>query len=138
MFSRLVLAASLAFPALAFAEDDPVAARQALMKDIGAQLQVVGGMARGQTQLDPAAANAAFAKIHELSIAVPAAFETEADAPESEALPAIWASWDDFVAKADALRLTTDGLLIASEADLGPAMQALGAACSGCHQSYRE
>lgn len=80
-----------------------VKARMDAMSVIGAQMKVLGNMAKGQVAFDASAAQAAAALVAEQAAAVPALFETQVDDPKSEADPAIWTNYPDFSAKAGRL-----------------------------------
>lgn len=121
-------------------KDKDVMARMELMKAIGAQTKVIGTMAKGQASFDAAAANAAIGQIAAHSAKIPALFESQATDPKSEALPAIWEDWANFVALAEDATTVAERLAgsISSEADLGPALGQLGATCKACHSKYRQ
>ncbi|CUH80629.1 c-type cytochrome [Tropicibacter naphthalenivorans] len=117
-----------------------VLARMEVMKTIGEQMKVLGAMAKGQTAFDAAAANAALTEIAAQSAQIAPMFETRADDPKSEALPIIWAQWDDFATLASASETTAAALAgtITAKADLGRALGQLGGTCKACHSKYRE
>jgi cytochrome c556 len=135
----VTFAAAAAIAGYAFAQEDLVAKRQALMKDNGAQATIAGQMLRGDTPFDAAAAKAAMEKIAANAAEIPADF-----APGSEggdALPAIWANFADFEAHATALKTAAEAAAAATEGGLeafGPAFGAVGQACGACHQTYRK
>ncbi len=135
----VTFAAAAAIAGYAFAQEDLIAKRQALMKDNGAQATIAGQMLRGDTPFDAAAAKAAMEKIAADAAEIPADF-----APGSEggdALPAIWENFADFEAKATALKTAAEAAAAATEGGLeafGPAFGAVGQACGACHQTYRK
>ena len=57
-----------------------------------------------------------------------------------DALPAIWENPEDFAMRVAEFEEAAAGLrdTIAEDGSIGPAAQALGQACKGCHDSYRE
>ena len=57
-----------------------------------------------------------------------------------DALPAIWTSPEDFAKRVTAFEEAAAGMkaAVASGEEIGPAMQALGQSCKGCHDDYRE
>jgi len=59
------------------------------------------------------------------------------DKPKSEAAAAIWQNWDDVVTKSEAMQAAA-AMPVSTPAELGAAMQALGASCKSCHGPYRE
>lgn len=117
-----------------------VMARMMVMSTISEQMKVIGAMAKGETQFDPAVAQSALIEIAAQSAQIPSMFETRADDPKSEALPAIWERFDTFVARAEDSVTVAERLAatITTEADLGPAMGQLGAACKACHADFRK
>lgn len=132
------LAATLAFGASAHAdvENPAVKARMAAMKTIGGSMKTLGGMAKGAVAFDAAKAQAAVDAIAEQAELIPALFEANETDPKSEAAPAIWTNYDDFLKKTDMLK-TAASVTLASQADLGPAMGGLGGSCKACHTDYR-
>ncbi|WP_425050912.1 c-type cytochrome [Psychromarinibacter sp. S121] len=134
-----ILAATAAI-AHSAVENEAVKARMDSMSTIGMNLKTLGDMAKGTTDFNADAANAAAAAIAEEAAMVPALFEPQEDDPESEALPAIWENWDDFTAKAGDLETAASDASgsIASVEDIGAAMQAIGPTCMACHRAYRE
>lgn len=119
-------------------ENETVLARMDGMKTLSTQLKTLGSMAKGQTEFDASAAQAALARLADGAARIPDHFEEEVIVPESEALPAIWENWEDFTAKASALRQRSDALNVSRPGDLGPALRELGGACKACHADYRE
>jgi len=123
----------------AAAQDDVIKAREALMKDNGAQATIGGKMAQGATPFDAAAAKAAMEKIAANAAAIPADFPPGSEG--GDALPAIWENWADFEAKAAALKTAAEAAAAAADQGLeafGPAFGAVGQACGACHQAYRK
>ena len=121
-------------------ENEAVKARMDSMSTIGMSLKTLGDMAKGTTDFDAAAANAAIDAVAAEAATIPTLFEPQETDPESEALPAIWENWDDFTAKAGDLETaaTNASGSIASVEDIGAAMQAIGPTCMACHREYRE
>lgn len=146
MFSRksaLVAALVLgtaATAAFAAASDPDVLARKEAMGLIGADVKKLTAMAKGEAAFDATQAQQWFAEISEQAARVPALFEPQSNTdPESDAKDAIWESWDDFVAKANDLKLAADaGASIDSPEALGAAMGGLGGACKACHSVYKD
>ena len=73
-------------------ENAAVKARMAAMSGIGAEMKVIGLMAKGATAFDRDAARAAANAIAAHSAATPELFEAEETDPKSEAKALIWAS----------------------------------------------
>lgn len=117
-----------------------VLARMEGMTALADQVKVIGRMMKGEAAFHAAAANAALQAISDEAESIPALFETEAQDPKSETLPLVWEEFDDFEQQALRLERSTAELSgsISDPADLRPAMKAVSAACSGCHEVYRE
>ena len=87
----------------------------------------------------PSAHEAAAAAIADHAGQTPDLFAAPEQDPRSEALPAIWTDFDDFTALSAALQVAAKKATgIATPADLGPALAAIGGACKACHERYRE
>jgi cytochrome c556 len=113
-------------------------ARSELMKVVGKNTGILGGMAGGKTAYDAAAAEAAKADLIEAFGKVEATFmEQGATDPVDEAKPEIWANWDDFLSKANAAATAAGAIDVASVESIGAGMGALGGACKDCHTTYR-
>ncbi len=142
--STLILCTTVLFAGAAFAhtgvKNAAVKARMDAMSGIGAEMKILGEMAKGVTQFDQKAAQAAAASIAQLAADTPALFEANEDDPKSEAKAKIWTDFDGFVKlsrdmEALATQLSTS---IVSEADVALAIKSLGASCQACHKDYRE
>lgn len=117
-----------------------VKARMNAMSEIGRHTKTIGKMAKGQEAFDADTVRAAAGAITDYAAQTPELFKANETDPKSEALPAIWENYDDFVAKAEALEQVSR-TLAASELtvdELAKAMAALGGACKACHARYRE
>lgn len=139
LVAALVLGTA-ASAALAAAMDPDVRARQEAMGLIGSNVKKVTQMVKGEVAFDAAGAQAAFAAIAEKADMVPALFENPSNSdPEAEAKDAIWENWDDFTAKAGALKAAAEaGASVDSPEALAAAMGPLGEACKACHSTYKE
>lgn len=140
-----LLAATLALTAtVALAhegvKDPDVKARMQLMTEIGASTKILGEMAKRTRAFDAAEANAAAARLATLATQIPAAFQTRADDPKSEARPVIWQDFDGFTADAQAMQTAASAASGSIEelADLRMALAGIGKSCGACHEDYRE
>ncbi len=145
--TKLLAAATLSLTATmvstAFAHDDvknpAVIARMSAMEAIGGSMKTLAGMAKGEMAFDSAKAEAAMAVIAREGMTVPALFEAKESDPKSEALPAIWENWSDYVAKSEAMVVAAKGN--AALPDLGSLQASLGkvgGTCKACHSDYRK
>ena len=130
---------------VATAQQNPIAARKALMKENGDQAKIGAAMAKGEAPFDLAKAHKIFATFQDAAAKGPALFQENlidqatADDPYT-ASPDIWKSMDDF--KARLARLGSDAKAAeASVKDLESFKAAFGNIgkndCGGCHEKYR-
>jgi cytochrome c556 len=122
------------------AQQDPIAARQALMKANGKAAGAIAKMVKGEAPFDLAVAKQSFAHFQEAAAKMPALFPpTSKTGGETRASPKIWESMDDF--KARFVKLGADAKAAeASVKDLDSlkaALGNLGKDCGGCHETYR-
>jgi cytochrome c556 len=130
---------------LAVAQQDPIAARKALMKDNGDQAKIGAAMAKGEMPFDLAKAHKIFDAFEATAAKAPALFpansvdEATANDPFS-ASPKIWENMDDF--KARLAKFGADAKAAReSVKDLDSFKAAFGSIgkndCGGCHEQYR-
>ncbi len=140
VFFAASLIAATAVPAHQGVQNPAVKARMDAMGVISDNTKVLGKMAKGERVFDPLAARDAAQIIATTAIDVPGLFEAPETDPKSEALPAIWEEFDDFVAKtqdmAAAAQAASTG--IETMADLQSALSSIGGTCKACHELYRE
>jgi cytochrome c556 len=125
----------------AIAQQDPIAARKALMKSNGDQAKIAGAMVKGDAPFDMAAAHKIFATFEDAAAKMPALFpDNSKTGGDTAADPKIWDNMADFKAKfvkfgddakaADGSVKDLDGFK-AAMADIGKND------CGSCHQTYR-
>lgn len=121
-------------------KDKTVLARMDAMKALSEQTKILGDMARGKRAFDADAAKSAAAQIAQNAAMTPQMFETEAQDPKSEALPAIWEDFADFVERSEALEQAAQSLAArpVTQACLDEGMRRISATCKACHEVYRE
>ncbi len=121
--------------------DDPIAARQALMKDTGAAMGTLGGMVRNEVPFDALAAKMALHTLHATSIGFPMFFpEGSETGGDTEAAPAIWQDKADFEAKAADMTNATAAALENPPESLDAVrttLRSVGQTCQSCHEAYR-
>ncbi|TAG25339.1 MAG: cytochrome c [Rhodobacterales bacterium] len=135
----------------AFAQDaedpfaDTVEMRHGLMLQMATDLGTVGPMAKGEVAYDATVASKAAANIAAVASVISMAQWPEGSqygaAADSYALPAIWATPDDFLTKIADLNTAAAAFQVAAATDvdaLKTGMGALGGACSACHKAYRQ
>lgn len=113
-----------------------------MMKDIGANLKVLGGMLKGSVPFDVGKAAMAAKTISDHGAAIPGSFPNGSLDHPSEALPAIWVDWKKFEAISVSLAenaSTLAGKLPVAESmqDVKPEFLAIAATCKSCHQTFR-
>ncbi|RDV05121.1 c-type cytochrome [Undibacter mobilis] len=122
------------------AQQDPIAARKALMKESGQATAVVVKMTKGETPFDLAAAQKSLKTYQDIAAKMPALFpESSKSGGETTAAPAIWEKMDDF--KARFVKFGEDAKAAeASVKDLDSLKAAVANVtrnCGGCHEAYR-
>ncbi len=143
-FARAFAVAAVAVVAcgvtVVVAQQDPIAARKALMKSNGQAAGAISKMAKGEAPFDLAAAKKAFATFEDAAAKMPSLFPPNSmTGGETAASPKIWESMDDV--KAKFVKLGEDAKAAeASVTDLDSLKVALGVVgknCGGCHELYR-
>jgi len=136
-----IAALALVVAGAAFGDDDPVHARQQLMKMNNASARAVFGMIKGTTPYDATQAASQMTQIASDMDTFVTLFPPEsANAPGTYASPDIWTQLDDF--KALAAKLQTDAKAAAAAAPGGldtfkTAFLTVNGDCSACHNKYR-
>lgn len=135
-----VVAGAALASSLALAADDPIAARQALMKANDQASRAAFGMALGRQPFDATAAADAMKKIAEDMTTFPTLFPEGSDKGDTHASPEIWSNMDDFKARAAKLQADATAAAAAAANGLDAFKAALGAInddCRGCHRAYK-
>jgi cytochrome c556 len=126
---------------VALAQQDPIAARRALMKANGDEAKIGGAMAKGEAPFDLAKARKMFATFEDASAKAPALFpDNSKTGGDTAAKPEIWENMDDF--KARLVKLGADAKAAGeSVKDLDSFKAAFGNIgkndCGSCHEKYR-
>lgn len=142
---KLVLSLSFLAAASVSAFADPVAERQALMKERAGILGKLVPITKGEQPFDAAAVKAQLDALHDNAMKgtveelFPEGTDSEQNA-KSEASPKIWAdmaafnaAWDKYNGDVMAAQSAPPADVDALKAQLG----AIGANCGGCHQNFR-
>jgi cytochrome c556 len=122
----------------------PVEARQGQFNMMALNVGAIVSMVRGETEYDPATAQAAADNLVALS-SVDQSFHWPEGTDNmslvgTRALPEIWDNLPDVLAKWDAFGAAAEGLAEVAGDGLEPVQAAigpLGATCSDCHDTYR-
>jgi cytochrome c556 len=128
-----------------FAADDPVAARQALMRSNGAAAAVSAGMMRGEMDYNPTVGRAAIAAFAAVAATYGDFFpQDSAGAANTFASPKIWEDMAGFVAMLGKFQAAAAAAAEASGRDGPPdaaaftaAVQPVVAVCRECHEAFR-
>lgn len=112
--------------------------RMDLMQVVRVNTATLGDMASGKTSFDAAAAQAAQTALAGAAAQIPAKFEPQETDPVTDALPAIWTNWDDFVSKGEALLAAAEALDASSLDGVRAGMGDVGGSCRACHSVYRK
>ena len=138
---KRILAFALAFAAassVAFADDDPIAARQALMKANGATIKPIVAMLKGGP-FDLETVQKALNTYIDAATKEPALFPLGSDKGKTGALPAIWTNTTDFDARFEKFGAESKAALASiKDADsFKAAMPGVLKNCGSCHETYR-
>ena len=120
-----------------FAENSGYVERSKLMQNIRLEFSVLARMSREKIEFDESLATSARLNLLRFAASTPAIFEDDDLPINSEALPAIWENWDDFVSKSEDLEFALEGIDTSTLIDLRGSLGNVGAACGSCHQKYR-
>jgi cytochrome c556 len=142
MIRTVLAAAVLAFGATALvAQNDPIAARKALMKANGDQNKVATDMLEGKRPFDLEAAKKVFVTFAEAGEKAPALFPDDSKTGgDTAALPPVWENKADFNARL--AKLATDSKAAADATkdvdSFKLQITEVRKNCGGCHQTYRK
>ena len=122
------------------AQQDPIAARKALMKANGQSAGVLAKMVKGEAPFDADAAKKAFATFEDAAAKMPNLFpDNSKTGGETAAAPKIWEDTADF--KARFVKLGNDAKAASASVkdvdSLKAAFSVMANNCNGCHEVYR-
>jgi len=141
MIRSALAVAVLAFGATTLvAQNDPIAARKALMKTNGLQERIAIDMVQAKRPFDLEDAKKALAAFAEAGEKAPALFPDESKAGDTAALPAVWENKADFTARFAKLASVSKAAIDATK-DLDSFKVQLTEVrqnCIGCHRTYRK
>ena len=122
------------------AQNDPIAARKALMKTNGDQTKIAVAMMKGEAPFDLAKAQAAFAAYQDAAKKMPDLFpDSSKTGGDTAALPAVWDHIDDVKVR---FKKLGDDAAAASTAttdfdSFKASFPTVTKNCGGCHETYR-
>jgi len=133
--------ATISMSVTVFAAGGHADKREALMKQNGAAMGLLGKMAKGAVPFDAEKVKTALKTFSDVGKAFPAEFPAGSEKDSKGASPKIWENMDDFKAKAAKLTTDADAALAAPPADvaaLGAVLGTIGGDCGACHQVYKQ
>ncbi|MCC1492563.1 cytochrome c [Cognatishimia sp. F0-27] len=145
-FIALAAATATVLGTAAYAQDFkmPVQARQGQFAVLAINLGILGGMARGATEYDAEAAQAAADSIVAVTMINQGPLWPEGSDSMSidgtRAEPAIWENLPDVLSKFGDLTMAAQELQAVAgtgQEAIGPALGKLGGTCKACHDNYR-
>jgi len=136
----ILLMAVLLSPPLAWADADAdIAYREAVMKVVGGHMKAMSTILKGQVHMADLAYHAN--SMRDVSLLAPQIFPAGSGEGKTAALAAIWDEPAEFKAAMDRYVNAAAGMAdaVASQdmGQVGPAIQALGKSCKGCHDDYK-
>lgn len=120
--------------------ETPQQIRAGLMKSVGDQSKVLGGMLQGRVAFDAAQAKTAADALAKAAADFPNHFPEGSEGGRTDALPAIWQNKADFEARARKFAADASAVLVAVDQGEDAFKAAAGpmfASCKGCHELYR-
>lgn len=117
--------------------------RQTVMKGIGAHMGAITMVVKGEVAFGaPHVAANAEALAESAKLIADAFKDKTGDAGPTAAKANIWTEWQSFTDKAKTLQVESAKLLeVAKKGDMtaiGEQVKAVGGACGGCHETFRE
>ena len=122
---------------IVLAAESGYVARSNLMQNIRSEFSVLARMAQEKIQFDESLAESTRLNLLNLAASAPTIFEDNELPINSEALPAIWENWEDFVSKSEDFEFALEGIETSTLIDLRSSLGNVGATCGSCHQKYR-
>ena len=124
------------------ASASPVEDRQALMKDVGRSMGVLGPVMKGEKPFEAEAVQAALEqlKADAVKMDADAMFPKGSESGDTAAAPKIWEDEAGFKSEIEKFRTATAAAADAKPQDINAlrvAMKDVGASCGTCHQAYR-
>lgn len=141
-FVKLAVVVGLACAStVAFAADDPIADRKAMMKSVGAATGASAAMVKGQAPFDARVAMLALRTMNAVALGYAGKFpEGSESGGKTTASPKIWEDSAGFAAAIAKFEADTAAALAAPAADVDAFKAQFGAVaanCAACHETYR-
>ena len=114
--------------------------REGVMKSAVGHMSSMGAILRGRVHFENFKIHAHGMK--DIAGIMPNVFPEGSGVDGSESLPAVWEKPDEFKAAMDKFVDAANNIAAAADSgemsEIGPAIQALGKSCKGCHDDLRE
>ena len=135
----------MAISGIAFAHsgaEGVVKERMHRMSDIANSMKTIGKMIKGETGYDAEAAKTSALKIHGHMVHMEKLFPEGSTDKPSEALPAIWENWNEFLSifdqlGSDAKQLADIAGAASSSDEIAAQFAKVGKSCGSCHEKFR-
>lgn len=124
---------------VALAQDDVIAKRKELMKEIGKKAELAGDIIKGKTPYSKEAAAGIFTTFDTNTKDILKLFPADSDLGDTKALPEIWTDWATFEAGMKKFRAdVAENAPKAATADgFKAAFMAVAEDCRACHQKFK-
>ncbi|MBT5701647.1 MAG: cytochrome c [Pseudomonadales bacterium] len=113
--------------------------RKSVMKSIGGHMSSMGTILKNQIHMDDLVIHAR--GLAGLADIAPEVFPEGSNTKKSKALPAVWENPEEFSQAMDRFIDAAEGMASAAGtedmSEIGPAIQALGGSCKGCHDDFK-
>jgi cytochrome c556 len=132
--------ACLGFGQFALADGEVEAQyRASVMKSIGGHMSSMATILKNQVHMEDLVMHAN--GLAGLADIAPEVFPEGSNIDKSKALPAVWEKPEDFGKAMDRFVEAAEGMALAAAteemSEIGPAIQALGGSCKGCHDDFK-
>lgn len=130
----------VAVAAAAYATQDPIMTRRALMGSNGAAAGAGGAMVKGEAAFSPAVAKSVFMTMRAVSYAYGDYFPAGSDQGDTKASPKIWEDAAGFAAALQKFQQDAEAAVAANVQDIEAFKASFGAVtgnCKACHDAFR-
>jgi cytochrome c556 len=129
------------FPMVALADGEAeYKYREGVMNSAKGHIQSIVAIIKGQVHMDNLQIHAD--GMVDVAGIMPDVFPAGSQTAKSEALDAVWDDPDGFKEALDKFVSAANGMAAAAKTgemgEIGPAIQALGGSCKGCHDNFRQ